>query len=103
MGRYECRRGSADVVAWSDPPNDATCSRGRTAGADSDADVLEFIPAYIDAFAKAKAESKNADELIAKMKAKYPDLGRVDALEQAATQAFAPPAPPAAAPAATPK
>lgn len=75
----------------------------QAAGADSDADVLEFIPAYIDAFAKAKAESKNADELIAKMKAKYPDLGRVDALEQAATQAFAPPAPPAAAPAATPK
>jgi len=63
-------------------------------GADSDADVLEFIPAYIDAFAAAKAESKNADELIAKMKAKYPDLGRVDALEQAATQAFTPPAPP---------
>jgi hypothetical protein len=66
-------------------------------GADSDADVLEFIPAYIDAFAKAKAASANAEELIARMKALYPDLGRVDALEQAATTAFAPPAPAAPA------
>lgn len=66
-------------------------------GADSDADVLEFIPAYIDAFAKAKAESANAEQLIARMKAMYPDLGRVDALEQAATTAFAPPAPAAPA------
>lgn len=64
-------------------------------GADSDADVLKFIPAYIDAFHAAKAQSKNAEELIAKMKAAYPGLGREDALEQAATQAFAPPAPPA--------
>lgn len=60
-------------------------------GADSDADVLQFIPAYIDAFRAAKAQSANAEELIAKMKALYPDLGRIDALEQAATQAFAPP------------
>lgn len=60
-------------------------------GADSDADVLEFIPAYIDAFRAAKTESANAAELVAKMKALYPGLGREDALEQAATQAFAPP------------
>jgi glyoxylase-like metal-dependent hydrolase (beta-lactamase superfamily II) len=60
-------------------------------GADSDADVLQFIPAYIDAFNAAKAQSATAEELISKMKALYPDLGRVDALEQAATQAFAPP------------
>ncbi|MES2604996.1 MAG: MBL fold metallo-hydrolase [Pseudomonadota bacterium] len=69
-------------------------------GADSDADVLEFIPAYIEAFKAAKAQSANPAELVAKMKALYPDLGRVDALEQAANTAFAPPAPPAAAPAA---
>jgi len=60
-------------------------------GADSDADVLQFIPAYIDAFRAARAESANAAELVAKMKALYPGLGREDALEQAATQAFAPP------------
>jgi len=60
-------------------------------GADSDADVLQFIPAYIDAFRAARAESSNAVELVAKMKALYPGLGREDALEQAATQAFAPP------------
>ncbi len=60
-------------------------------GADSDADVLQFIPAYIDAFRAARAESSNAAELVAKMKALYPGLGREDALEQAATQAFAPP------------
>jgi glyoxylase-like metal-dependent hydrolase (beta-lactamase superfamily II) len=61
-------------------------------GADSDADVLTFIPEYIDYFRMAKAESANAEELIAKMKAKYPGLGREDALTQAANTAFAPPA-----------
>lgn len=67
-------------------------------GASSDASVLKFIPAYIDAFKAAKAKSANAKELIAAMKKLYPDLGREDALEQAANQAFAPPAPPAGAP-----
>jgi len=65
-------------------------------GADSDADVLTFIPEYIDYFRSARMESANAEELIAKMKAKYPGLGREDALEQAANQAFAPPAQPPA-------
>ena len=59
---------------------------------DSDADVLTFIPEYIDAFAKAKAESASAEELVMKMKELYPGLAREDALEQAATTAFAPPA-----------
>lgn len=61
-------------------------------GADSDSDVLAFIPKYIEDFRAARAESANAEELIAKMKAKYPGLGREDALEQAANTAFAPPA-----------
>jgi glyoxylase-like metal-dependent hydrolase (beta-lactamase superfamily II) len=68
-------------------------------GADSDADVLTFIPEYIDYFRSARMESKDAAELVAKMKAKYPGLGREDALEQAANTAFAPPAAPGAAPA----
>jgi glyoxylase-like metal-dependent hydrolase (beta-lactamase superfamily II) len=59
---------------------------------DSDADVLTFIPEYIDYFRAARAESANAAELVAKMKAKYPGLAREDALEQAANTAFAPPA-----------
>lgn len=57
-------------------------------GASSSAQVLEFIPRYIDDFAAARAESADAEELIAKMKALYPGLGRVDALEQAAARAF---------------
>jgi glyoxylase-like metal-dependent hydrolase (beta-lactamase superfamily II) len=61
-------------------------------GASSDASVLQFIPEYIDYFAEAKAESANAEELIAKMKTRYPGLGREDALEQAANTAFASPA-----------
>jgi glyoxylase-like metal-dependent hydrolase (beta-lactamase superfamily II) len=63
-------------------------------GTSSDAAVLKFIPAYIDAFRAARAESKSAAELVAKMKVLYPGLGREDALEQAATQAFTPPAAP---------
>lgn len=63
-------------------------------GADSDADVLEFIPAYIDAFRAERAKVANAEELVARMKQLYPGLGREDALEQAAAQAFAPPATP---------
>lgn len=59
---------------------------------DSDADVLTFIPEYIDAFAAAKASSANAEELVMKMKEKYPGLAREDALEQAANTAFNPPA-----------
>jgi glyoxylase-like metal-dependent hydrolase (beta-lactamase superfamily II) len=59
---------------------------------DSDADVLTFIPEYIDYFRAARMESANAAELVAKMKQKYPGLAREDALEQAANTAFAPPA-----------
>jgi glyoxylase-like metal-dependent hydrolase (beta-lactamase superfamily II) len=58
---------------------------------DSDADVLTFIPEYIDAFAEARASSANAEELVMKMKEKYPGLAREDALEQAANTAFNPP------------
>jgi hypothetical protein len=59
---------------------------------DSDADVLTFIPEYIDAFAEARASSASAEELVMKMKEKYPGLAREDALEQAANTAFNPPA-----------
>jgi glyoxylase-like metal-dependent hydrolase (beta-lactamase superfamily II) len=62
-------------------------------GADSDADVLQFIPEYIDAFHEERGKANTAEELIAAMKARFPGLGREDALEQAANTAFAPPAP----------
>lgn len=58
----------------------------------SDASVLQFIPKYIDDFAAARAQSKNAEELIERMTKLYPGLAREDALEQAANTAFAPPA-----------
>jgi len=58
-------------------------------GAASDAGVIDFIKGYIEYFHAAKAESGNAEELIARMKEQYPGLGRVDALEQAANTAFA--------------
>src|SRR5688572_19146979 len=61
----------------------------------SDASVLQFIPKYIEDFKAARAESANAQELIDRMQKLYPGLARVDALEQAANTAFAPPAPPA--------
>jgi hypothetical protein len=54
--------------------------------------VLTFIPAYIDAFRAERAKAANPEALIAKMKELYPGLAREDALEQAAKQAFAPPA-----------
>ncbi len=59
---------------------------------DSDADVLTFIPEYIDAFRAARANAANAEALVAKMKELYPGLAREDALTQAANTAFAPPA-----------
>lgn len=61
-------------------------------GASSDASVLEFIPQYIDTFHVQRAAAANAEELVQRMKDLYPGLGREDALEQAATTAFTPPA-----------
>lgn len=61
-------------------------------GASSDASVLQFIPQYIDTFHAQRAASANAEELVQRMKDLYPGLGREDALEQAATAAFTPPA-----------
>jgi glyoxylase-like metal-dependent hydrolase (beta-lactamase superfamily II) len=66
-------------------------------GASSDASVLQFIPTYIDEFRATRQRVDSPEALIAAMKARFPGLGREDALEQAATQAFAPPAAPAPA------
>lgn len=57
-------------------------------GAKSDARVLGFIREYIGAFRMARMLSKTPEELQEKMKGLYPQLGRVDALEQASTAAF---------------
>ncbi|HWK55012.1 MAG TPA: MBL fold metallo-hydrolase, partial [Hyphomicrobiales bacterium] len=58
-------------------------------GADSSATVLDFIPAYIEAFEQERARADSSEALIAAMKSRYPDLGREDALEQAANASFA--------------
>jgi Zn-dependent hydrolases, including glyoxylases len=60
-------------------------------GASSDASVLKFIPEYIDAFHEERGKANSPEELVAAMKARYPGLGREDALEQAAATAFNPP------------
>ena len=57
-------------------------------GATSEAGVLDFVREYIGAFRMARMLSANPQELQEKMLMMYPDLGRVDALEQAATRAF---------------
>lgn len=57
-------------------------------GARSDAKVLDFVREYIGAFKMARMLSKTPEELQQKMKALYPELGRVDALEQASETAF---------------
>lgn len=57
-------------------------------GATSEASVLDFVREYIGAFRMARMLSANPQELQDKMLQMYPDLGRVDALEQAATRAF---------------
>lgn len=60
----------------------------QAVGASSEASVLEFIPRYIDDFHAARAESSSPEELIERMLALYPGLGREDALQQAAETAF---------------
>lgn len=57
-------------------------------GATSEADVLNFVREYIGAFHMARMLSETPAQLQEKMLQMYPDLGRQDALEQAATRAF---------------
>lgn len=57
-------------------------------GTANDPQVLSFIREYIGAFRMARQTSSTPEELAAKMKQMYPRLGREDALEQAAQQAF---------------
>ena len=57
-------------------------------GATSEASVLDFVREYIGAFNMARMLSANPAELQEKMLRMYPNLGRRDALEQAAERAF---------------
>ena len=61
-------------------------------GTPNDPQVLNFIREYIGAFKMARMLSGTPAELQEKMLKLYPGLGREDALEQAAQQAFKPPA-----------
>lgn len=57
-------------------------------GTPNDPQVLNFIREYIGAFKLARLLSDSPESLQEKMLALYPNLGRKDALEQAAQQAF---------------
>jgi glyoxylase-like metal-dependent hydrolase (beta-lactamase superfamily II) len=59
-------------------------------GTANDPQVLNFIREYIGAFKMARMVSATPAELQEKMLKLYPGLGREDALEQAAQQAFKP-------------
>lgn len=75
-----------DRIAALDP--DYVVAGHQAKGATSEAGVLDFVREYIGAFRMARMLSANPQELQQKMLQMYPDLGRPDALEQAATRAF---------------
>lgn len=75
-----------DRIAALDP--DYVVAGHQAKGATSEAVVLDFVREYIGAFRMARMLSANPQELQEKMLMMYPDLGRQDALEQAATRAF---------------
>lgn len=59
-------------------------------GAKNDMSAIEFMKTYMQAWDKAVASSKNADELRARMKRLYPDLGMENQLNNGAQAAFQP-------------
>lgn len=75
-----------DRIADLDP--DYVVAGHQAKGATSEASVLDFVREYIGAFRMARMLSADAQELEANMLRMYPDLGRRDALTQAAERAF---------------
>jgi len=61
----------------------------KQAGTKDDASSLEFTRDYLSYFDQALAESRNADELVKKVTAKYPNLGLDVILKIGAEAAFA--------------
>jgi glyoxylase-like metal-dependent hydrolase (beta-lactamase superfamily II) len=59
-------------------------------GAKNDLSAIEFMKTYMQAWDKAVASSKSADELRAQMKKLYPDLGMENQLNNGAQAAFQP-------------
>lgn len=76
-----------DMIRALDPEIVVAGHQGK--GSPNDPSVLDFIPNYIDDFRRMAAESESAEELQGKMLEAYPGLAREDALETAATRAFA--------------
>lgn len=66
----------------------------QVAGAKNDLSAIEFMKNYMQDWDKARASSKNADELQTAMKKRYPNLGMENLLNNGATAAFQPPATP---------
>lgn len=75
-----------DRIAALDP--DYVIGGHQAKGATSEANVLNFVREYIGAFRMARMLSSSPEELQEKMLQMYPDLGRRDALGQAAERAF---------------
>jgi len=69
-------------------PKTVVAGHKKSAESPDGTDAIQFTAGYIRAFEAAKASSHSADELIAKLKQKYPDLGLEPALTFAAKAAF---------------
>jgi glyoxylase-like metal-dependent hydrolase (beta-lactamase superfamily II) len=74
-------------------PKTAVAGHKRSADLPNSPDAVAFTARYIADFETARATAQNAEELIAAMKQKYPDLGLELILTYAARAAFPAPAP----------
>jgi len=87
-----CDRTDCSSPSWLSPPAalaPAVIIPGhQVPGASNDLSALEFMKKYMQDWDNAVAASKNADDLRARMKKTYPNLGMENLLNNGAAAAF---------------